>query len=114
MAVRAGGFRHHGAEYDGRDTLRVWNPLSLVPICHGSLIRLRVFRPVTAEAAGSSPVSRAILVNGLARLLKKSSQQKSRPRAAVFVSLEKTRGLLDLGNVRAGHDHRLAGLHDMR
>src|ERR1043166_249041 len=39
-------------------------------------------------------------------------QQKSRPEAAVFVP-RKAFGLLDLGDVRAGDDHRLAGLHDV-
>jgi hypothetical protein len=49
-------------------------------------------RPVTAEAAGSSPVSRAIFdplkINGLTPILKTSRQQKGRPSGGRFYSKE--------------------------
>jgi hypothetical protein len=58
--------------------------------CHKTLKLYKIFRPVTAEAAGSSPVSRAILANRIRHL----SNPRFRGSAAAVAAL-RLRSLFD-------------------
>ena len=53
------------------------------PNCHMRLIHKGIFRPVTPEVAGSSPVSRAIRINGLATLTNIPKRQDSPPESRI-------------------------------
>jgi hypothetical protein len=67
-------------------------PLERDEKCHNRLMELMCVRPVTAEAAGSSPVSRAILANRIRHL----SNPRFRDSAAVVAAFDSGHSLIGI------------------